>query len=65
MDGAYPADKSCMAREEIDSFDDHRIAMAFAVAALRAEGESTILHPACVAISYPSFFYDLESLIER
>jgi 3-phosphoshikimate 1-carboxyvinyltransferase len=50
---------------EIDSFDDHRIAMAFAVAALRAEGESTILHPACAAISYPSFFYDLESLVER
>ncbi len=50
---------------EIESYDDHRIAMAFAVAALRAEGE-TIIHGAeCVRISYPGFFEDLEKLVER
>lgn len=50
---------------ELESFDDHRIAMAFTVAALRAEGETLIHHPECVAISYPAFFDDLERLVER
>jgi 3-phosphoshikimate 1-carboxyvinyltransferase len=50
---------------EIASFGDHRIAMAFAVAALRAEGDSLIRNPECVAISYPSFFDDLERMIEH
>jgi 3-phosphoshikimate 1-carboxyvinyltransferase len=50
---------------EIESYDDHRIAMAFAVAALKAEGESVIHHAECVAISYPSFFEDLEKVAER
>jgi 3-phosphoshikimate 1-carboxyvinyltransferase len=50
---------------EIESFGDHRIAMAFAIAALRAQGESLILNSECVAISYPSFFADLERLLER
>jgi 3-phosphoshikimate 1-carboxyvinyltransferase len=44
---------------ELDSFGDHRIAMAFAVAALRAEGESTILGADAAAVSYPAFFEDL------
>ena len=50
---------------EIESFGDHRIAMAFAIAALRAEGETRIHGAECVAISYPSFFEDLERLVER
>ena len=50
---------------EIESYDDHRIAMAFAVAALRAEGESVIRNADCVAISYPAFFEELEKLVER
>jgi 3-phosphoshikimate 1-carboxyvinyltransferase len=50
---------------EIESYHDHRIAMAFAVAALRADGESLVHHADCVAISYPSFFEDLEGLVER
>src|SRR5664280_2946128 len=50
---------------EIESVGDHRIAMAFAVAALRAQGESLIRNSECVAISYPSFFADLERLLER
>jgi 3-phosphoshikimate 1-carboxyvinyltransferase len=50
---------------EIDSHDDHRIAMAFAVAALRAEGESIIHGAESVAISYPEFFETLEKVIER
>ena len=50
---------------EIESFGDHRIAMAFAIAALRAEGETVIRNSECVAISYPGFFADLEKLLER
>ena len=41
---------------------DHRIAMSFAVAALIADGETTIRDEDCVAISYPTFFADLERL---
>ncbi len=50
---------------EIESYDDHRIAMAFAIVALRAQGESAIHNPECVAISYPAFFEDLEKVTER
>jgi 3-phosphoshikimate 1-carboxyvinyltransferase len=48
------------------SFGDHRIAMAFAVAALTAEGETEIEGALeCVAVSFPEFFTLLESVIER
>jgi len=50
---------------ELDSFGDHRIAMAFAVAALRAEGETQISGAESAAISYPAFFETLEALSER
>jgi 3-phosphoshikimate 1-carboxyvinyltransferase len=50
---------------ELDSFDDHRIAMAFSIAALRAEGETLIRGSECAAISYPEFFSVLEGLVER
>lgn len=46
----------------INSHEDHRIAMSFAVAALLAEGTTDILHSECVRISYPDFYEDLESL---
>jgi len=50
---------------EINSFGDHRIAMAFAVAALRAEGETRIHRADAAVISYPAFFDVLESLLQR
>jgi len=50
---------------ELESFSDHRIAMAFSIAALRAQRETLILGSECAAISYPAFFSTLESLIER
>jgi 3-phosphoshikimate 1-carboxyvinyltransferase len=49
----------------LDSFGDHRIAMAFAVAALRAEGETEISGADAAMISYPEFFNTLESLVQR
>jgi 3-phosphoshikimate 1-carboxyvinyltransferase len=49
----------------IDSHGDHRIAMAFSVAALIAEGETEIVDAECVAISFPEFFKLLEALAKR
>ena len=46
----------------IDSHQDHRVAMSFAVAALAAEGETEIRDASCVSISYPEFYQDLASL---
>jgi 3-phosphoshikimate 1-carboxyvinyltransferase len=46
----------------INSHNDHRIAMACAVAALEAIGETKIQNSECVNKSYPRFFDDLRSL---
>ena len=46
----------------VRSFGDHRIAMAFAVAGLAAEGPVEIQGSECVDVSYPGFFRDLEGL---
>lgn len=50
---------------EIDPQGDHRMAMAFAVAALGAEGDTLIHDSECVGISYPDFFKVLEGTVER
>lgn len=47
---------------QIQSHLDHRIAMAFSVAALAAEGTATILDSQCVDVSYPGFFAQLMDL---
>ncbi|MBI2342843.1 MAG: 3-phosphoshikimate 1-carboxyvinyltransferase [Deltaproteobacteria bacterium] len=49
----------------VASHGDHRIAMALAVAALRADGPVTIVGAESVAKSYPTFFEDLATLQER
>ncbi|MBK7133072.1 MAG: 3-phosphoshikimate 1-carboxyvinyltransferase [Bacteroidales bacterium] len=46
----------------VESHDDHRIAMAVAVAALGAEGRVFIRDSQCVAKSYPGFFDDLRHM---
>ncbi len=47
---------------EVDAFGDHRIAMAFAIAALRAEGETRICGSDAARISFPEFFDILRSV---
>ncbi|MBR6814964.1 MAG: 3-phosphoshikimate 1-carboxyvinyltransferase [Alistipes sp.] len=47
------------------SHGDHRIAMSLAVSALRCEGEVIIEQAESVEKSYPTFFEDLESIIQR
>ncbi len=49
----------------IDTGGDHRIAMAFSVAALRAEGETLIQGAESAAISFPEFFDLLDLVAER
>jgi 3-phosphoshikimate 1-carboxyvinyltransferase len=49
----------------LSSYEDHRIAMAFSIAGLLAEGESEIVGSDCVAVSFPEFFECLESLVKR
>jgi len=50
---------------EIEPHGDHRIAMAFAVAALGADGATLIRDAECAAVSYPTFYEDLERVAER
>ncbi len=50
---------------EIEPHGDHRIAMAFAVAGLAAEGNTIIRDPDCAAVSFPTFFQELNRLAER
>ncbi len=48
----------------VQSFGDHRIAMAFAVAGLFAEGETVVQDVDCVNTSYPGFYKQLEQVIK-
>lgn len=50
---------------EIDPRGDHRIAMAFAVAGLAAEGNTVIRDADCAGVSFPTFFAELNRLSER
>lgn len=56
--------KSALKGAKVDSFGDHRIAMAFAVAGLFADGETFIEDAGCVKISFPEFFHMLESVVK-
>jgi 3-phosphoshikimate 1-carboxyvinyltransferase len=47
---------------DTDAHNDHRIAMACAVAGLRAEGQTTVTGAGSVTKSYPDFFSDLQKL---
>lgn len=49
---------------KIETFNDHRIAMAFTVAGLITDEEVIIDNPECVAISYPNFWNDIFSVVE-
>jgi 3-phosphoshikimate 1-carboxyvinyltransferase len=56
--------KSRLAAGAVDSFDDHRIAMAFAVAGLLADGETEVKGTGCVDISFPGFFDTVAKVAE-
>jgi 3-phosphoshikimate 1-carboxyvinyltransferase len=50
---------------EIEPRGDHRIAMAFAVAGLAAEGHTVIRDSDCAGVSFPTFYAELNRLAER
>jgi 3-phosphoshikimate 1-carboxyvinyltransferase len=63
-DGLWVPGNQSLCGGEVDSFGDHRIAMAFSVAGLFSERPVVINDPSCVGISFPSFFQLLEDLTE-
>ena len=60
IDGGHPLHGAV-----IDSFGDHRIAMAFAIAGLFATGETVVRNTACVNTSYPGFHQHLKAIISH
>lgn len=64
-DGLRVAGSAPLHGATLDSFGDHRIAMAFTVAAMLADGPSEIAGADCVAISFPEFFDLLASVTDR
>jgi 3-phosphoshikimate 1-carboxyvinyltransferase len=60
IDGGFPLQGA-----RLESFGDHRIAMAFAIAGLFAEGETVITDTDCVNTSYPGFYATIDGLIRR
>ncbi len=63
FDDGFKVEQSQLKGAVIDSFGDHRIAMAFAVAGLFATGETEIIGAECADISFPGFFELLASVV--
>jgi 3-phosphoshikimate 1-carboxyvinyltransferase len=64
-DGLTVAGPTKLHGAALDSFGDHRIAMAFTIAALIADGPTEISGADCVNISFPEFFDLLDSVVVR
>lgn len=47
---------------EVESYNDHRIAMAFSIAGLIADGETVVKNTDCVSVSFPDFYKTLEQI---
>src|SRR6185437_7815796 len=65
LDGLEIPGNQSLHGASIDSADDHRIAMAFSIAALRAAGDTQIDGAEAASISFPEFFTSLDSLAQR
>ena len=63
FDDGFKVERSRLRGAQVDSFGDHRIAMAFAVAGLLAEGETEITGAECAAVSFPEFFDVLADVV--
>jgi len=64
QDGFHVPGRQQFHAAELDSFGDHRIAMAFSIAALAADGPSTILDADAASVSFPEFFDTLQRVAE-
>jgi 3-phosphoshikimate 1-carboxyvinyltransferase len=65
FDDGFQIARSDLTGAEVDSYGDHRIAMAFAVAGLLAKGETTIAGAECVDVSFPGFFNVLAEVTQK
>ncbi len=64
FEDGFKVEKSKLTGARVDSFGDHRIAMAFAVAGLLADkGETEIIGAECVDVSFPGFFETLRNAV--
>jgi 3-phosphoshikimate 1-carboxyvinyltransferase len=63
-DGFYIPGKQRFRAAKLDSFGDHRIAMAFSVAALAADGDCVIENAEAASVSYPEFYDTLRSIAQ-
>jgi 3-phosphoshikimate 1-carboxyvinyltransferase len=61
-DGLTVPGRQAFRAADLDSFGDHRIAMAFAVAALRADGDSRIHGAEAASVSFPEFWQTLAAI---
>jgi 3-phosphoshikimate 1-carboxyvinyltransferase len=61
-DGFAISGKQELQGATLDPAGDHRIAMAAAIAALTARGDSIVQNAECTGVSYPAFFSTLRSL---
>ncbi|MBD7964073.1 3-phosphoshikimate 1-carboxyvinyltransferase [Fictibacillus norfolkensis] len=61
-DGMIIQGKSSLRGASVQSYGDHRIGMMLSVAACIAEGETTLTNSEAIAVSYPSFFEQLNVL---
>lgn len=61
-DGFFVPGRQKFRAATIDSFGDHRIAMAFSIAGLAADGETTIENPEAASVSFPGFYQTLARL---
>lgn len=59
-DGMIISGAQALHGARIATFGDHRIAMAFTIAGLVAQGVTSLDDPACVRVSFPDFFTTLE-----
>lgn len=63
FDDGFRVGRSTLTGAHLNSFGDHRIAMAFAVAGLLAESETEIDGAECAAVSFPAFFEVLQDVV--
>jgi 3-phosphoshikimate 1-carboxyvinyltransferase len=64
FDDGFQISRSRLKGADVDSFGDHRIAMAFAIAGLFADGATNINGAECVDVSFPGFFKTLAEVAE-
>lgn len=64
-DGMFVHGQSSLRATELDSFTDHRIAMAFTIAALAGAETSSMRNAEAAAVSFPEFFDVLDSIAVR